>query len=491
MEKNLRILIIDDDPGVRESYEAILSPKEHEDVVSMGQALFGSSPEKSRSSETIRFDLVTTERGDQGIQAVERSLTEHLPFAVAFVDMKMPGMDGAEVSKRIWDMDPGIKIIIVTAYSEYTPEDIIRVTGRDDIFYLRKPFNPEEIRQFARTLTHTWNLEREGKTLSEKLQLTNRKLADMNENLHKKVEEQANILIQTEKMASIGLLAAGVAHEINNPISYINGNLTVLKTYADQMRDLLMAVQDLTREESLADERIQRAVIEKILRIKERSQIEFILEDLKSLVDDSLEGVDRVCKIVRDLRTFSRIDEAEFKPVKINEALDTTLNIIWSEIKAHATVEKRYGEVPLVHCFPQKISQVLMNLLVNAAQAIEGNGKIVITTRYEKVGRRAGDERVLITITDTGKGIAKPLMQKIFDPFFTTKPVGKGTGLGLSISYDIVKAHGGRILVQSQEGKGSQFTVILPVHGMKSARSTDPLKSGIDDLSTDMKALPI
>jgi two-component system, NtrC family, sensor kinase len=462
MKTNNRILIIDDDPGIRDAYRAILEPAEKTDVCAKGAALFGEPTDRPATIKE-RYTLTIVERGDQGTAAVEESLSQKRPFAMAFIDMMMPGMDGAETARLIWQLDPRIKITIVTAYSEHTPDDIIRVTGRNDLFYLRKPFNPEEIRQFARALTHAWNLEWERGCLSDQLKEANTRLADMNRNLEKKVQDQTALLIQSEKMASIGLLAAGVAHEINNPISYVNGNLSALKKYGRNIVHLLQTYRHLEDGVQQCGDRDLCRQLEEIRQFKTSESIDFILEDIDALVDESLEGVDRVRKIVMDLKTFSRIDETESAAIDINACLDATLNIIWNEIKYHAEVIKAYEELPEMIGYPQKISQVFMNILINAAKAISGKGTIHISTRYLKAGRRRSDERIVVAIADDGMGIPAALLGRIFDPFFTTKPVGEGIGLGLSISYDIIKAHGGTIRVASEEGKGTAFTIDLPV----------------------------
>jgi len=463
MEENRRVLVVDDDPGVRESYREILSPSHRDDVLPKGASLFD---EPNRGTEPVarkQYYPVLAETGEEGVKAVEKAMEQANPFAAAFVDMRMPGIDGAETARRIWIIDPNIKIVIVTAYSEYTPDDIIRVTGRDDIFYLRKPFNPEEIRQFTRALTNQWNLERERESLSIELEKANEELEDMNKNLEKKVEEQTTLLIQSEKMASIGILAAGVAHEINNPISFINGNLTAMKKYSTRVVDLLKRYEEIETHIHEGETDKIATLLEEIKTFKEKQKIEFILEDMVDLAEESLEGTNRVRKIVSDLKTFSRVDQAEPKRIDLNETIDVTLNIIWNELKYRAEIVKDYGDLPEVKCFPQKISQVFMNILMNAAQAIEEKGTIKIVTRYVRDGHRADDARVEIRISDTGRGIPKKDIPRIFDPFFTTKPVGEGTGLGLSIAYDIIKAHGGQIMVESKKGKETTFIIRLPL----------------------------
>lgn len=463
MKENMRILIVDDDPGIRDSYEGILSPSHADNVLSKGASLFDEPVKNTGSVSQNRYDLVITGRGQEGIGAVEKSIKQKAPFAAAFIDMKMPGIDGAETTKGIWSIDPDVKIVIVTAFSEYTPNDIVRITGRDDIFYLRKPFNPDEIRQFARALTNQWKLEREKELLSGQLERTNAKLEDMNKNLKEKVEMQTALIVQSEKMASVGILAAGVAHEINNPISFVKTNLSIVEKYSSRIIDLFKFYEEMEHYLLEGESEKIPLLLEDIRSFKEKQDMDFILEDMVAMANESLKGIHRVQKIVEDMKTFSRIDKAEFKHINLNELIDASLNIIWNELKYKAEVIKDYGDLPDVKCFAQKISQVLMNLLMNAVQAIEKKGTISIATRYVKDGRRAGDKQVEIRISDTGDGIPKNNLTKIFDPFFTTKPVGQGTGLGLSVTYDIVKAHGGLIVVESEEATGTTFIVTLPL----------------------------
>jgi len=475
VDKNLNVLIVDDDPGVRESYRDILAPAAENDLLAMGATLFKDVCPEPVAVDRPRYRLTLVERGDAAVAAVAASRQCGNPFALAFVDMQMPGIDGAETTRRIRQIDPRARIVIVTAYSEYTPDDIIRVVCGDDIFYLRKPFNSEEIRQFARALTNEWQLERERERLTSQLEGVNAELADMNQNLLTRVQAQARMLIQSEKMASIGILAAGVAHEINNPMAFINANLTALKTYGADILELLRQYARLENHLTQTPVSDPAPLLTRIAQFKKDKKIDFILQDLNNLVDESLEGVNRVTGIVQDMKTFARIDEAEFKPIDLNATLDATLNIVWNEIKYNAEVIKRYGELPLVNCYPQKISQVFMNLLVNAAQAIEGEGVIEIVTRVDNVGS-SEPQRVVVAIADNGAGIAAEAISNIFDPFFTTKPPGQGTGLGLSISYDIIKAHGGDLTAASQPGQGAVFTVTLPVAPNQNGDAPKPNK---------------
>ncbi|OGR25054.1 MAG: hypothetical protein A2277_21070 [Desulfobacterales bacterium RIFOXYA12_FULL_46_15] len=456
MDENRRILIIDDDEGIRETYRGIFMPEKVPDVFSRGRELFGEKI-NSRLINTcnIIYEPALAENGLQGIRLVKSALSESRPFAVVFIDMKMPGLNGADTSRKIWEIDPDVKIVIVTAYSEYSPEDIIAVTGRDNIFYLRKPFSHEEILQFARALTNEWNLER------KRLDLEN-ELKEMNRNLVERVQKQAALMIQSEKMASLGLLAAGVAHEINNPASFINSNLSVAKKYIRKiaaMHGKYEAMESFLKQTG-SDTALQ--ILEDMIAFKEENEIKMILTDFEELTDESIEGINRISTIVRDLRNFSRIDETEYEYIDINNAVDSTWNIIQNQFKYNVIFERDYSDLPEFRCYPQKLKQVLMNLLINAGQAIEKKGMIRVSTRMISKGRRESDSLIEICVSDTGCGIPAENLGRLFDPFFTTKPVGKGTGLGLSVAYEIVKAHEGNIKVESEPGKGSVFTVHLP-----------------------------
>lgn len=264
-------------------------------------------------------------------------------------------------------------------------------------------------------------------------------------------------LLQSEKMASIGQLAAGVAHEINNPIGYVHSNLGSLQEY---LRSLFTVIEAYERALRAPD---PKALIPEIDDIRQRFDIDFISRDLPQLMAESREGIERVTRIVRDLKDFSYSGRDEsWKLVDLHAGLESTINIIWNELKYKVTLERRYGELPMIECLPSELNQVYMNMLLNAGHAIAERGTITVSTGAE------GDH-VWVEFADTGSGISPELRQRIFDPFFTTKPVGSGTGLGLSISYGIVNKHHGRIDLDSTPGEGSRFRIVLPVRQPKAA----------------------
>lgn len=265
-----------------------------------------------------------------------------------------------------------------------------------------------------------------------------------------KLEEAQNHLLQSEKMASIGQLAAGVAHEINNPVGFVNSNLGTLRRYANDLLTLLEAYERV--EGALADD-----VLQDINRLKQEIDAAYLREDIGNLLAESLDGLQRVKRIVQDLKDFSHVDESERQWANLEIGLESTLNVVWNELKYKAKVVKEYGNITQIECFPSQLNQVFLNLLINAAHALKDQGVITLRTGQD-------EEHVWVEVEDTGKGIKPEHLGRIFEPFFTTKPVGQGTGLGLSLSYGIVQKHGGRIEVKSELGKGSIFTIVLPRH---------------------------
>ena len=282
------------------------------------------------------------------------------------------------------------------------------------------------------------------------------------QHLIRRLEEAHHQLLQSEKMASIGQLAAGVAHEINNPIGFVGSNLGTLQQYLQALLEITAAYE--RHEQSGAG-----GPGPEVLRLKQHHEFDYLRDDAPALLRESAEGVQRIKRIVQDLKDFSRVGEDTWLWADLHTGLDSTLNIVQHELKYVAEVQRCYDKLPAVQCLPSQLNQVFMNLLVNAAQAMrKPAGQIRIHT-----GRASADE-VYVDVVDDGCGIAAEHLTRIFDPFFTTKPVGQGTGLGLSLSWAIVRRHGGRIEVQSRPGEGSRFRVVLPVEQTRQATEGTP-----------------
>lgn len=269
------------------------------------------------------------------------------------------------------------------------------------------------------------------------------------EYLLKTIGEIQNQLMQADKMASIGQLAAGVAHEINNPVGYINSNLSSLDGYIKDLFGFIDILSETSSAKGVSQEELEK--------LQKDIDYDFIKDDIKQLLVESKDGVSRVIKIVKDLKDFSHVDEEEWQWADLQKGIDSTLNVVNNEIKYKAEVIKEYGDIPEVECIASQLNQVFMNLLVNAAHAIETKGTITIQTGLEN------NETIWVKFIDTGSGIEQKNINKLFEPFFSTKPVGQGTGLGLSLSYGIIQKHGGEIEVKSEMNKGTQFTISLPI----------------------------
>ena len=326
---------------------------------------------------------------------------------------------------------------------------------------------------------------RESQKLYSALATINAQLRDTNRNLDAKVHERTKVLesvneallqernllatanfqldetrmrlLESEKMASIGQLAAGVAHEINNPIGFVNSNLATLGEYIEDtfaVLDVYAAAEPLIARDPQAIARLRTAKAER--------EIAFIREDVKSLLAESLAGLTRVKNIVQDLKTFSHVDQGEWSWADLHAGLESTIHIVWDELRRKAELRREFGRIPPVLCNPGQLNQVFMNLLTNAVQAIDGHGVITVRTG-------ANDGEVWVEVEDDGCGISPEHQARIFEPFFTTKPVGKGTGLGLSLAWNIVQKHGGRIELDSASGQGCRFRVCVPENGPATA----------------------
>lgn len=377
---------------------------------------------------------------------------EHEPDII-ISDWMMPEMDGIQLCRKIREAHKKTYSYIILLTAKDRTSDLVEVfeAGADD--YIIKPFMPDELRSRVNSGERITRLERRRHIMQEELIKKNNTL---DQTLKELKTTQAQIL-QSEKMASIGQLAAGVAHEINNPIGFISSNLEALNDYMEDLTAILDHYQELRRmaakDEGGAKE--IRKKVQAIVEYEKQIEIDYLKEDIPELLKECREGTGRVGNIVGDLKNFAHPGSDKKTLIDINRGIVSTLNVVYNELKYKATVTKDLGEVLLVEGYPQKINQVFMNVLVNAGQAIKEKGEIRIQTGTE-------DDKTVVTISDTGCGIDKEHLTKIFDPFFTTKEVGKGTGLGMNIAYNIIKEHQGTIEVESEKGRGSSFIIKLP-----------------------------
>lgn len=449
---NRRLLLIDDTPSIHDDFRKILMPvvETNQALDAMESALFGDTT-KARAPV---FELHSAYGGEEGLQLLVTAMERKQPYALAFVDMRMPqGWDGAKTIEELWKVAPDLQVVICTAYSDYSWEDLLeRLHAHDRLLILKKPFDNIEVQQMANTLANKWDMARRASLQTTHLEQL---VEQRTQALQMEIDERKHLesqLVQSEKLASLGQLAAGVAHEINNPVGFISSNLSTLDGYFNQLQQMLDAYQ---RAEALVTPPEQS---EQLKAMRVGLELDFLKEDIPVLIKESKEGIGRVVQIVKDLKNFSRVDnEQTWQFANLQQGIDSTLNIVASELKYKTDVVKHYGALPEIECLASQLNQVVMNLVINAAQAMgPERGTITISTGVDS-------ENVWLEVADNGYGIAPQTLQKIFDPFFTTKPVGEGTGLGLSLSYGIVKKHRGDISVSSELGKGTTFRVVLPI----------------------------
>jgi two-component system NtrC family sensor kinase len=399
--------------------------------------------------EDSGFTLVKARSGEEALRAVlERD------FAAILLDVRMPGMDGFETAEiiRTRTKSKHVPIIFVTGL-DATPAHLARGYSAGAVDYLFRPFPPEILRSKLKFFVELYYQSRE--------------LAEINRSLRSEIIERKRLeaerdrmsaqLLQGQKLQAIGQLAAGIAHEINNPVSYILSNLGTVREYMADLRRVLEAAHQIAQAGSQENQFHGAGANFKVLW--DEANAGFLLEDATGALGDCEGGAVRIREIVKNLKEFAHPDESLLRAVDLTQVVRQSVELCRNELKYQVTLHEDYATLGMTVCYPQQIEQVIVNLLVNAAQAMgEGRGEVFLN------GHREGHEAVL-QVRDTGIGIPADHLARLFEPFFTTKPVGKGTGLGLHVAYKIVKAHGGQIEVASEFGKGTTFTVRLPVEG--------------------------
>lgn len=416
------------------------------------------------------YEVLVEMDGESGIEQAQANLPD-----LILLDVMMPGIDGFETCRRL-KLDPitqDIPVLFMTALSDTL--DKVKGLKLGAVDYITKPFEQEEV--IARMQVHlklrqvSLELEREKQSLEEKVQA---RTTQLNQALEDLKEAQVH-LVQSEKMSSLGQLVAGIAHEVNNPINFIYGNISHLEDYSE----VLLSLAKLCQKHCIANQEVQDLIAE--------HDVEFVMEDLPQVLSSMTMGVSRIRQIVTSLRNFSRLDEAEVKPVNIHEGVESTLLILQNRLKVtherpEIQIVKSYSDLPLVECHVGQLNQVLMNLLSNAIDAVEDipsqKSTQTMSSKNSETGQitirteALGVDWIRISIKDNGCGIDEEIRTKIFDPFFTTKPIGKGTGLGLSISYRIItEKHQGRLLCLSEPGHGTEFIIEIPVHQFEESKT--------------------
>jgi len=459
---NRRVLLIDDNVDIHQDYHKILASTRDHEIDALERALFGEEPDTG--CDEVEFELESAYSGLEGVESARRARDSGSPYAMAFVDMRMPpGIDGLETSRRLFALDPEIQVVICTAYSDHSWEEIHEVLGNDErLFILKKPFDVVEVRQLVHALTEKWARDREAtvriRTLVDSGRGYEARLRQAREDLHKADEERQRMeleLLQAQKLEALGRLASGVAHELNTPIQFVGDNAAFLR---DGYKDLIEVIEAYR---SLVERAARPDLDQEATRIAEEADLEYLTSEVDSSLDAIAAGLDRVAHVVAAMRAFAHSGSSEFRPVDLNAALSQTLVVARSEYKQVADVETDFSDIPLVTCRIGDLNQVFLNLVVNAAHAIQqagrDRGKIRVRTGHS-------DDWVVVTISDDGCGIPVEVQDKVFDPFFTTKEVGKGTGQGLAIARSIVvERHHGRLWFETELGKGTTFHLAVPV----------------------------
>jgi signal transduction histidine kinase len=400
-----------------------------------------------------------------------KRLEQELPDLI-LLDVMMPELNGFDTCKEIKAnaLTKDIPVIFMTALSD--TEDKVKGFNLGAVDYITKPFQREEL--LARVKTHlqiyhlTQQVQRHNESLEEQVAERTSAL----EEAFVELQQAQTSLVQAEKMSSLGELVAGIAHEINNPVNFLVGNLGHAQNYIKDLDHIIKLYQRLYPADLSAE--LTEAI--------EEVELDYLLEDLPKLLKSMKVGIDRIQCIVKSLKTFSRMDESEVKEVDIHEGIDSTLMILQHRLKTQdhgqgIQVNKQYGELPLVNCYAGQLNQVFMNLLCNAIDAIEekqkdGVGEILISTSYAEASKT-----IEIMIKDNGDGIPQEVQQRMFNPFFTTKKVGKGTGMGLPLSYSvIVDKHGGSLMCSSGPGEGTSFKILIPIDRQLTLISPDTSK---------------
>jgi signal transduction histidine kinase len=418
----MRVLCVEDDPASRQYITDTIAAAGHE--------------------------ICTAENGLVGLQCYNSFRPD-----LVLSDIRMPEMDGIELLSALRMRNERVSVVMMTAYgSEDYAVKALRAGAND---YLKKPVRHADLLPLLGKYAEL-SIEEHPTNLAR----MNERLLSLNLELRQEMKNQADLLAQNEKMASLGTLSASIAHEISNSMLLVIGNLSCLTDSSGKIKELLGKYQAI--EKILRGKKHSNIVCRQIEELINNRQLAQMQQEVISLMDEAMDGAMQVDVLLKDLKSFARVDRAEFGPVNLNERLDFILKMIRSRMKHKILILKDYNALPLVRCSSQKIGQAFMNILLNAEQAIDAHGTITITSRVLPPTKERDEYWAEILFADTGRGISPDNLERVFEPFFTTRPAGECTGLGMLITRDIIMNHGGTIAIDSVEGKGTTVTVRLP-----------------------------
>jgi signal transduction histidine kinase len=459
-----RILVVDDNVAIHEDFRKIFARPDRaveDELAALEDTLFDAPLAPRHAAQDFQID--TAAQGEEGLARVRAAHDAAKPYSVAFVDMRMPpGWDGLETIEKLWQTDPELQVVICSAYSDYSWDDVrARLGERDGLLIIKKPFDPIEVVQSVHALSTKWRLAREARGHLEMLESAVRtrtaELEAANQRLSAEMREREQVegeLRLAQKLEAIGQLAAGVAHEINTPIQFVGDSLHFVR---DGVGELITMIGEMRgAADGLSDLR------GRFDQLAESADLEYLDAQMPEAIDRMQEGVARVATIVRSMKELAHPGTHELEPVDLNHVLRNALEVTANTYKYVADVELALEEVPPVRAYGGDLTQVFLNLIVNAAHAMEGRP----TRGVLRVATRTEGPDVVISIGDTGSGIPEAIRERVFEAFFTTKEVGRGTGQGLAISRKIVvDRHAGALTFESTVGVGTTFFIRLPVAG--------------------------
>jgi len=465
-ERAPRVLIIDDNLDIHADFERALAGADAtDDLDAAASALFA---EERSTVKAAHYRLEFSSQGREGAELVKQAVREGDRFAVAFVDMRMPpGWDGLETIECIWHEDTDVQVVICTAYSDRSWDEIIDRLGQTDrLLVLKKPYELIEVQQTTAALVQKWQTSRrlshhienlaglvDARTHAyrEKNQELETALADL-----KRTQTR---LLHVEKMSAIGRLAQGLAHELNTPAQYVIDNMWFLNESFGSINNVLvehMRLLLVAKEAGLFEEVVRGLETEHTT-----SDMEYLRTEIPNAITQSLRGMERVSEIVQSMTQFAQPGKEGGGDEDLNEAIRNTVTIARSQWEPVARVELDLADLPSVSCYASEIKQVILNVLVNAAQAIQGTGSAEQGTI--RIATRRIESGVEIRVSDTGPGVPEAIRSRIFDPFFTTREAGTGAGQGLAIAYQIMtERHAGSIALAPSDGPGATFVLHLP-----------------------------